>query len=217
MKVADAMTRDVLTVDADASLKDAAGVLVEHHVTGVPVVDVGGNVLGVLSEADIVAKEAAPRHHRRGALAWLLDPIDPWVDGRAGARLVKEAMSAPAITIRPGAPLSEAAASMIESGVNRLPVVDDDGTLVGIVTRSDLVRAFTRPDGEIAREITHDVVERIFWLDPTQLAVTVDRGNVVLAGAVETETDATLLPEIVRRVPGVVSVSATIEARQARV
>jgi CBS domain-containing protein len=88
---------------------------------------------------------------------------------------------------------------------------------VGIVTRSDLVRAFTRPDDEVAREITHDVVERIFWLDATQVAVTVEHGNVTLAGAVETETDATLLPEIVRRVPGVVSVEATLEARQARV
>ncbi len=216
MKVADAMTRDVLTVEADTSLKDAAGLLVERHVTGMPVVDAGGNVVGILSEADIVAKEAAHRHHRRGALAWLLDPIEPWVDGRAGARLVGEAMSAPAITIRPGAPLSEAAARMIEDGVNRLPVVDGD-TLVGIVTRSDLVRAFTRTDDEIAREITHDVVERIFWLDATQVAVTVERGNVTLAGAVETETDATLLPEIVRRVPGVVAVEATLEARQARV
>lgn len=212
MKIEDVMTREVVTVDADATLKDAAHLFVEHHITGVPVVDVSGAVVGVLSEADIVAKEAKQRHSRRSALAWLLDPVDPWLDERSGARTVRQAMSSPALTIRPRADVSEAAARMVEDGVNRLPVVEDD-RLVGIVTRADLVRAFTRSDEEIAREIVADVVERVFWLDPVEIAVTVESGAVTLRGKVETESDVKLLPELVRRVPGVVTVDATLSAK----
>jgi CBS domain-containing protein len=216
MKVKDVMTAAVVTVDADTALKDAAHLFVEHHITGVPVVDASGEVVGVLSEADIVAKEAKQRHHKRSALAWLLDPVDPWLDDRAGARTVREAMSSPALTIGPNAEVSEAAARMVEDGVNRLPVIED-GTLIGIVTRADLVRAFTRPDDEIHREIVHDVVERVFWLDPAEVVVVVNHGAVVLSGRVETESDVKLLPELVQRVPGVVSVSAALSAKQVMV
>lgn len=214
MKIKDVMTAEVVTVDADAALKDAAHLFVERHITGVPVIDQSGSLVGVLSEADIVAKEAKPRHHKRSALAWLLDPVDPWLDDRSGARTVREAMSAPALTIGPDAEVSEAAARMVEDGVNRLPVVDGNGELIGIVTRADLVRAFTRPDDEVAREIVHDVIERVFWLDPTELTVSVTHGAVRLTGKVETENDVKLLPELVRRVPGVISVDASLSAKQ---
>lgn len=214
MKVKDVMTSDVVTVDADSPLKDAARTLVEYHITGVPVLDLSGAVVGMLSEADIVAKQAGQEPQRkRGALAWLLDPVDPWLNERSAARIVGEAMSAPAITIGPDAELSAAASRMIEDGVNRLPVLDEDGGLVGIVTRADLVRAFTRSDDEIAREISHDIVERIFWLDPADVQVSVSHGVVTLAGKVETESDVKLLPELVRRAPGVVSVNSALTAR----
>ena len=75
-------------------------------------------------------------------------------------------MSAPALTIGPNRPVTEAANTMIEEGVNRLPVVDDDGVLIGIVTRADLVRAFVRSDEEVAREIREEVIRRTLWLEP---------------------------------------------------
>lgn len=216
MKVKDVMTAEVVTVDAETALKDAAGLLVQHHITGVPVVDASGEVVGVLSEADIVAKEAKQRQQRRSMLSWLLDPADPWLDERAGARTVREAMSTPALAIGPEADISEAAGRMVEDGVNRLPVIDD-GQLVGIVTRADLVRAFTRSDDAIHREIVHDVVERIFWLDPSEVVVVVDKGTVTISGKVETENDAKLLPELVRRVAGVVAVNASLSPKQVMV
>lgn len=213
MKIEDLMTRDVVTVDADCGLKEAARVLVEYGIAGVPVLDLSGAVVGMLSEADILAKEAAQPERRRGVLAWLLDPVDPWVDERSGARTVREAMTSPAITIRPDAELGEAAARMIEDGVNRLPVVDADGALIGIVTRADLVRAFTRSDEEIRSEVQQDILQRIFWLQPADVAVAVEHGNVTLSGTVESENDVRLLPELVSRVPGVVSVDSSVTAR----
>jgi CBS domain-containing protein len=95
---------------------------------------------------------------------------------------------------------------MLEQGVKRLPVVDGAGTLVGIVTRSDLVRAFVRSDEEIAREIREDVIRRALWIDPEEIEVTVERGEVRLAGELESRTEAALIPGFVERVPGVVSV-----------
>ena len=95
---------------------------------------------------------------------------------------------------------------MIDEGVKRLPVVDNAGKLIGIVTRADLVRAFVRSDEEIAAEIREDVIRRTLWIEPDAVQVVVEHGEVRLAGQVETKADAELIPSFVQRVPGVVSV-----------
>ena len=99
---------------------------------------------------------------------------------------------------------------MIDGRINRLPVVTDDGVLIGIVTRADLVRAFVRPDDEIATEIRDDVVLRTLWIAPEQVSVTVKGGAVELAGHVGTKADAELVASLTRRVPGVVSVASDV-------
>ena len=97
--------------------------------------------------------------------------------------------------------------------MNRLPVVDVGGKLVGLVSRGDLVRAFARSDAEIQREIEEDILRRVMWLDPADVSVTVSDGVVTLSGQVATEADADLLPRFTRRVPGVVEVAASLTAR----
>lgn len=211
MKVQELMTADVLTVKRSTTLREAAALLVEKRVSGVPVVDDAGKVIGVLSEADVLAKAGGPGAEG-GFLAWLFD-MEPDT-AKVTASTVGEAMSTPPVTIGPARRVHEAARLMLDEQVNRLPVVKDD-ILVGIVTRADIVRAFARSDTEIAAEIRDEVLQRTFWVQPGQVTVTVADGRVDIAGEVETDADAEMLPVFVSRVPGVVSVHADLRARTA--
>jgi len=213
VRIADVMTRNVITVRPETTLKEAAGLLARTGISGMPVVDGTGAVVGVFSEADILFKERGERTEG-GLLRWLLEPSATWEDAKLEAQTVGEAMTAPALTIEPDRPVREAAARMIAEGVNRLPVVDGAAQLVGIVTRADLVRAFTRSDEEIAKEIETDIVRRTLWIDPGNIQVRVENGAVTLDGQVETATDAELLPVFVQRVPGVVAVESNVTHRE---
>jgi CBS domain-containing protein len=205
MRVEDVMTTEVCTVRPETPLKDAAELLAGRRISGLPVVDPENHVLGVLSEGDILFKEKGSPQHRGFLERWLTLPL-PELEAKLASRTVAESMSAPAATIGPRRPLTQAANAMIDGGVNRLPVVDDDGKLIGIVTRADLVRAFVRSDEEIAEEIREDVLRRVLWLDPALIEVVVERGEVRLAGQAESKSDAELIPAVVQGVPGVVSV-----------
>ncbi len=212
MKVQDLMTTDVATTGPDALLKEAAVELVRRKISGMPVVDDDRQVLGVLSETDILAKEGDPRRGS-GFLQWLVDPGDPWITARFDAVTVGEAMSTPARTITPDRRVVEAATIMLDEDINRLPVVDPDGTLVGLLSRGDLVRAFARSDDEIRSEIEEDVIRKVMWLNPAAVEVIVTNGVVTLAGEVASEADAELLPTFARKVPGVVDVSSLLTYR----
>lgn len=214
MKVHEVMTTAVVTTTADVSLKDAALVLAQNRISGMPVMDDAGVVVGVLSEADILAKESMVEEGRRGFMHWLLDPTDPWVESRFSAVTVGEAMSAPAEVVGPDSALAEVATRMLESGINRLPVVSAGGKLVGLISRGDLVRAFARTDEEILREIEQVLLRKTFWIDhPDDIHVTVADGVVTLSGKVDSAADAELLPLHVRRVPGVVAVTSKLTSR----
>ena len=205
MKVADAMSVDVVTVSPETPLKDAAALLARHGISGLPVVE-GEAVVGVVSEADVVARSTGRRESR--SLLGALFGGDRNDENISGAT-VKDAMTSPAVTIAPGRQVADAARVMVERRVNRLPVVEDS-QLVGIVTRADLVRAFVRPDEELEREIREDVAETALWIDGRSLDVSVDRGVVRLGGEVERRADAELLERFTAAVPGVVSVDSEL-------
>lgn len=209
MNVREAMTTDVIAVEPETPLKKVAELLVEHGISGLPVLDAGGVVLGVVSEADFLAKAPAPTRSR--VLAWLLDDADSWRD-KLTARTAGEAMTAPAITIGPEQDIAEAARLMSRHGVNRLPVVDDEGRLVGIVTRADLVRTFTRPDEEIERSLER-LARDTLWISDEGLSIEVSQGEVQLSGELERRSDAELLVRFAKREPGVVAVSSALRWR----
>ncbi len=205
MNVADLMSTPVVAVQLTMPIMDVPRLFVEEKISGAPVVE-NGRVRGIVSAGDIVSKE-------RGVLAASGRTFE-WLFGegagstRRTARTAADAMSRPAITIGPGASVAEAAKLMVSRGVNRLPVVRR-GRLVGIVTRSDLVRAFARTDAELEQEIREDVLLHTLWLEPETLEIQVDGGRVSLAGTVETRTDAELAAAYIARVAGVVSIETS--------
>lgn len=212
MKVEDVMTKEVVTVRPDTSLKQVAAVLAERRISGLPVVDEDGEIVGVVSEADILFKERGPAG-RKGVLARLRHPFGTEGQLKLEARTAAEAMTAPAKTAVPWRSVATAAAQMLDSGINRLPVVDQDGKLVGIVTRADLVRAFARPDADIQQEIRQDVLERTLLLTEP-LTVAVDEGRVTLSGWVDRRADAESISAFVAKVPGVVEVESAVSWRE---
>jgi len=199
--VRDVMTADVVTVGAATPAKDVAEALDRRRISGVPVTDDAGRVLGVVTGTDLLHKityqddgEDWPRFLRRHR-----------VDReKAHGTTARELMTAPAVTIGPEATIVEAANALERRGVKRLPVVDAAGSLVGIVSRADLVKVFTRPDEEIGEEIRTDVVERALLLPPVAITVEVTDGRVTLRGSVERRSEAVLAAALARRVDGVV-------------
>lgn len=212
MKIEDLMTKEVVTVAPDLPLKAVAAKLSDHAISGAPVCDADGAVVGVVSEADILRKEQGLTPHVGKRARWFARLYDDEVD-KLEARTAAEAMTAPALTIRPTASTAAAARLMIEHRINRLPVVAG-GKLVGIVTRADLVRAFHRTDEEIAEEVRDEVLFGALWLEPETLDLQVRDGVVTLTGTVDTESDARVAEQLIRRVPGVMDADVDLVARR---
>jgi len=208
MKVSDVMTRDVITVPRSASLKEAASVLVQRGISGVPVVD-DGKVVGVFSERDLLFKEQG-KPDATHWLTWLTGPMAVADRPKLEAHTAGEAMTAPAVTVEADANVSGAARLMLEAGVSRLPVLRV-GILVGIVTRADLVRVFVRSDDDIAREITDEILGRTLWIKEDALELSVRDGEVSLSGELRHTVDSDLLRRLVAQVPGVVSVETDLQ------
>ena len=208
VRVGDVMTHDVVSVTPGTPLKDVAAALVERGISGLPVCDPDGAVVGVLSEADLLVKQGGSPERSGGLFAWLVETASAPDLAKLRAHTAGEAMTSPALTVETASPVSEAARTMVSLGVNRLPVVED-GRLVGIVTRADLVRLFTRSDEEIARDIRRDVVKRL-WIAPERIEVDVEHGEVVLRGEVDTEVEAGLLEKRIPLVAGVVGVRSEL-------
>jgi CBS domain-containing protein len=207
LTIRDVMSRPAMTVKPETPLKEVARRLVEHRISGLPVVDDEGRVLGVISEADLLLKEQGPENVRHRRLARLLGES---TETRAqlaklAATSAGDAMTAPAITIGGGRPLAEAAATMTRLGVNRLPVVDD-GVLVGVVSRADLIRAYVRTDEDLGDLIRDEVLYRTMWLNPVLFDVAVNDGIVRISGNVERRSTAEVIERVTSLIPGVVDV-----------
>jgi CBS domain-containing protein len=204
MRVGDVMTTTVLTVTGGESLKAAARVMVEAGVSGLPVLDDSGSLVGIITEADFVRRQA--REDRGRLLNVVLQRHDPV----SGATTVGEAMTPSPIVIYPEATVTEAARVMLAHKVKRLPVVDDGGGLVGVVSRADLMSAFTIPDDELAEMVRQDVLKRVLLLDPKSLDVVVRDGVASISGEVPRRSDARILEELTRRLDGIVDVETDL-------
>jgi CBS domain-containing protein len=207
MKVREVMTEDVVTVSPQTHVREVARILGDWQVSGAPVVDGRCNVLGVVSETDVLLNEEAGR--RRGR-KWLRT-VHVGRESSTPAVNAGEAMTRPPVMIDEDAFVADAARLMLEHRVKRLPVLRK-GQLVGIVTRGDLIRSFARGDEEIETEIRQDVLARGHVIPPRAVRVTVDEGRVRLEGEVETPELAESIRFFVERVPGVISVDSHLRS-----
>jgi CBS-domain-containing membrane protein len=199
--VKDVMTTRVIWVRKDATFREMAVALRKHRVSAFPVLGDEDKVIGVVSEADMLTKEALDGepgvfssilHHREAE--------------KARGITAGDLMTAAVVAIAPEDPVEHAARLMYTRKVKRLPVIDADGHLVGIISRADVLAVFDRPDGEIRDEIVNHVILGDFLCDPAVFTVTVADGVVTLVGRPETSEVGHQIIDRTRHVPGVVAV-----------
>ncbi|GAA3762251.1 CBS domain-containing protein [Plantactinospora mayteni] len=207
-QVQDVMTTDVVTVGVETPYRAIVGLLAERGVSGVPVVDESGRVQGVVSESDLLAKveftgQPEPRLFvgRRQRVART----------HAVASVAEQLMTAPAITVVRSTVLTTAAKLMDGERVKRLPVVDDLGRLEGIVSRSDLLKVYLRPDADIRADVVDDVLRRVLSIEEGVVRVAVRDGVVSLRGRVDRRSTAQIAVRLGYAVPGVVDVTDRLE------
>ncbi|MFF3744279.1 CBS domain-containing protein [Streptomyces kronopolitis] len=192
-RVGSVMTDEVVSARRGTPADDIARWLAEFDISGLPVVDAEDRVIGVVSATDL-------RRHRSATAT----------DGTFTADAV---MSAPARTVRADDSVVRAARLMSTSGIERLPVVDEEARLVGMVTRRDVLQIFARPDADIREEIVDEVVVRALWLSPQSVDVVVRDGMVTLSGHLETSGAVAIAVRMTRQVDGVTAVVSRLTHR----
>jgi CBS-domain-containing membrane protein len=200
--VKDVMSTHVIAVRQNASYKDMAAMLHEQRVSAFPVLDDHNKVIGVVSESDLLTKEAL-----EGTVPGMLQSMMAQREhARATAITAAGLMTKPPVTIGPDEPVTQAARLMYSRRLKRLPVISDDGTLIGIVTRADVLSVYSRPDADIQHEIIQDLILGMFACDPARFTVTVADGIVTIEGAPETDLVGRDIIDAARHVEGVVAV-----------
>jgi CBS domain-containing protein len=200
--VRDIMTTGVVAVRAGTSYREMTIMFRQRGVSGFPVVDDDGKVTGVVSETDLLAVAAADPDTSAHPAPWRPHHKQLTVgEATAGAL-----MTHPAVTVGPDELARTAARLMRSLNLQRLPVVNRDGHLVGIVSRSDVLSVFGRSDQEIRREVTQDVIADGFFTDPARFTVTVHDGIVTLEGAPGSAVLGSSIVDQVRQIEGVVAV-----------
>ncbi|MET7935597.1 CBS domain-containing protein [Streptomyces sp. NPDC005322] len=177
-KIGNVMTDDVVRVGYGASFEEVSALLERHRINGLPVVDEDDKVVGVITGTDL---------------------------GQA-ARTAGQLMSRPAVTVRPQDTIVDAARAMARHRIERLPVIDEEDRLIGIVTRRDLLRVFLRPDDEIRDEVIDEVLVRSLWVMPQTVTVTVTDGVVRLEGELDRHSEIPIAVRMAGQVDGVVAV-----------
>lgn len=202
------MTKTVITTTPDTPVKSIGKLLRDHHISGLPVVDAGGRVVGIVTEADLLlGKEAEAGERFEPLTAPLRERHER---AKAAAEVASEAMTSPAVSITADTPLAAAARVMRQHNVNRLPVVDDNQHLSGILSRHDVLSALARPDEDIYRDVVDGILRYWTLNTPGGVQVTVEDGIVTLTGVLERRSDVEILGSAVHGLDGVVAVRSDL-------
>ncbi len=216
MRIRDVMTTDVTVAKPDTPFPELVDLLITNDVSGVPIVDDDGSLVGIVTEADLVSKQAFGGRRRRP-----LEVIADLVSGgetawavKAKGHLASQLMtSSKVVTAAPSEDIRVAARRLIEGDVKRLPVVDPGGRLVGIVSRTDLLRALHRTDEELHRAVTDAFADPLRSPEHTEIDIDVHDGIVSLTGAADYPSDVSVLTAVVWSISGVVDVTNEVVAR----
>jgi CBS domain-containing protein len=212
VSVADVMRDQVVAVRERARYDEIASAMRRFRISSVPVIDSQDQVIGLVSDHDLLLGDYG-REERGHRLESLLERLlarlrrhDGGHEGHAGL-LATDLMSSPAITVTAATPVREAARAMYRHRIHQLPVVDQaTGRLTGIVTRSDLLAVYERPDEDIRREILYDVIEHTLAMPAERFDVSVVNGVVTIRGRLDRRSSAVRLAEAIGHVGGVITV-----------
>jgi len=217
MKVRDVMSTSVHTATEDTPYKELLERMLEDQISGLPVVDRNGFVAGIVTEADLIRKLAfagdRDRHAVLTFLSRLLTGQDPVSVLRVEGITASEIMSQPVFSVAPDDEVDHAARVMLAHQVKRL-VVLDNGRLVGLVARRDLMRVFHLPDPDIAAAVELRLRDPLSAPDDHHVAAKVEAGVVKLTGTVLHPSDLAIVSSLARSVAGVVGVRTEVTARK---
>jgi CBS domain-containing protein len=201
------MTTPVITIGPTAPFQEIVSVMLEHAVGGLPVVDDNGRVLGIVTKADLLPNTEAPRTElipwRRPS--WGAEQITDQ-HGMVGETTAGDLMTKNVITAEEETATHQLGQLMLCHRINRLPIVKD-GVLVGIVTRTDILKSFKRSDNAILAAI-REMVERDLWMEPQKLTIACLNGTVTVSGEVERRSERDLAVRLIKAADGVVGVNA---------
>lgn len=206
--VRDVMTSAVVSVPQGTPFKELARLMGQHAVSALPVLDDRHRVLGVVSEADLLPRQA--QHDRRFGLRQAL--LRPDEAGKVTALVAEDLMSAPAVVIGPDESLAAAARLLGRRGIKRMPVVDAQGRLLGIVSRGDLLKVFLRDDQALAQDVRMALAGELRAAETTRLTVTVTEGIAAIGGTLDDSARIPLIARTVRGVDGVVDVAFALDS-----
>lgn len=208
-KVGSAMTTEVVRATYGTPFKEVARLLGEHRISGLPVVGEDDKVVGVVSETDLMAHQAEapdPYEPKKGFRFADLTRGGKQRAAKAKARTAGRLMTAPPVTVHADDTIVEAARTMAQHRVERLPVLDEEQRLVGIVTRRDVLQVLLRPDADIREGVVAEVLVRALWPAPSTVDVSVEEGVVTLAGHMERKSETEIALSMTRQIDGVVAV-----------
>ncbi len=224
MNAADVMTSNVISVRADASVGEIAEILLTNRISGVPVVDDAGDLIGIVSEGDLIHRVEVGTERRRSWWLELLSSKQILAHEfiKAHARKAADLMTRHVITVRPDTPLSDLASLLDKHGIKRVPVTEN-GKLVGIVSRANLVQALFKPrqdtvaekavtDSALRDKILAQLKFEPWW--PGDVNVIVRDGAVELWGIVESQVENDAIRVAIEEIPGVRSISNHISTSQ---
>ncbi len=205
--VADVMTKRVVTVTPVTSFKEAVRLMRTKRVSGLPVVDAKGRLVGIVTEGDLLNKV-----EQRDRDAYVLESKHHRLDrARASALDVASAMSSAVTSVRPDFPIALAAREMHTRGFKRLPVIDEQGNLVGIVSRGDLLTVFLRTDAQVRAEVLQTLAAVVAHGGARELKAKVVGGVVELEGWFEEKSRLEATVRVITAIDGVVGVRSHLK------